>query len=141
LFGLYFVDRLQSTFSFTLYLGTILLIMDVSTQHASDAVAAKPAALLSYAVLISIVFLYVGNFLLPSELRNTYRQNVYGRKAAIKISDDVRLDRSLYYSGDRQIIYTRHDQLAVGTVRNYRKLALEESVGNASFLKPNAFVE
>jgi len=142
LVGLYFVDRLQSTFSFTLYLGTALLIMDARAQHGTEVEAARPAAaLLPCAVLVSILFLYAGNFLAPSELRSTYRQEVYGRRAAIKISDDASLDRSLYYSGDRQLIYTRHDQLAVGAVRNYRKLALEENVGNASFLKPNAFAE
>jgi hypothetical protein len=140
--GWYFVDRIQSTFSFTLYLGTALLIMDACARHGSELEATRPAApLLACTVLVSILFLYVGNFLAPSELRNTYRQDVYARQVAIKISDDARLDRSLYYTGDLQIIYTRHDQLPVGTVRNYRKLASEDSVGNASFLTPNAFVE
>ncbi|MCX7114109.1 MAG: hypothetical protein NTX45_29375 [Proteobacteria bacterium] len=136
-------DRLQCTFSFMLYLGTALLITDTYNKHNSNAEAPKKSGVpLAWAILGAVVFLYVGNFVFPSKLRQTYLSEVYGQPmSAIKLSDDVRIDRSLYFTGDRVLIYTRHDQLPIGTTRRYRKLALESIAWNASFLQPNAFLE
>ena len=138
------IDRLQTTFSFLLYLGTAFLIIDTYDKRNFGTEASKNMGLpLAWAVLGSIVVLYGGNFLFPSKLRQTYLSEVYGRPmSAIKLSDDVRIDRSLYYTGNRQLIYTHYDNFPIGATRTYRKLALESgSYGNLSFVKPNAFLE
>jgi len=137
------MDRLQSTFSFMLYLGTALLLTETYNNRNSYAEASKNSGVpLAWAIMGAIVFLYAGNFVFPSKLRQTFLSEVYGRPmSAIKLSDDARMDRSLYYTGVRQLIYTHHDQLSIGATRNYRKLALESISFHASFLKPNAFLE
>ncbi|MFZ4698550.1 MAG: hypothetical protein ACOYMG_00725 [Candidatus Methylumidiphilus sp.] len=143
LIGLWAHERLQGTFSFMLYLGTALLITDTYNKRNSDTDSPRNSGVpLAWAILGAVVFLYVGNFAFPNKLRQTYLGEVYGRPmSAIKLSDDVRIDRSLYYTGDRQPIYTRHDRFPIGATRHYRKLAFESIYWNASFLQPNAFLE
>lgn len=149
LIGLTF-DRLQSTFSFLLYLGVALLITESYSSLAPVAGNQKNAGeSLSWGVLVTIIFLYAGNFLFSSNLRNTYKREVYGHHIAMKLSDDASLDRSLYYTGDRKIIYTHYDELPIGAVRGYSRLALDTIIdncplnfnGNGSYLHPNTFVE
>lgn len=141
--GLYFVDRLQGTFSFTLYLAIGLLLAETRLTRVAIAGDRRfTTAPLTVAVLLAVVFLYTANLVVPSELSVVYRRDVYTKPGiAMKISDDARVDRSLYLTGDRRLFYTTHDELSVGSVRRFRNLASEAHVGNDSFLHPNAFVE
>jgi hypothetical protein len=135
-------DRLQNTFAFTLYLGLGLLIMESRPQRilkSKDHISATPV--LAGAALALVAFLYVGNYLAPSALRSTYQKEVQGRRAAIKVSDDRTMNRSLYFTGDGALVYTEHDSLPIGEVRVYRRFAMEGNANNTSFLQPNAFVE
>jgi hypothetical protein len=65
---------------------------------------------------------------------------VDGRNAALKISDDRTLDRSLYFTGGHVPVYTRSDSLPIGAVRRDATLADARRFANDSFMKPNAFV-
>jgi hypothetical protein len=136
-------DRLQHTFSVCLYVGLGLLIMEsarpavLQTSRIARVIQQAAPAVLGMAVL----FLYAGNYLVPSRLRDTYRLEVQGRPGvAIKVAGDHRINRSLYYSGERHLFYTAHDALEVGAVRKYGKLA-NSMQGNASFVQPNAFLD
>ncbi|HZP85909.1 MAG TPA: hypothetical protein VFB54_03755 [Burkholderiales bacterium] len=143
LMGMQGGDRLVATFSFTLYVGVALLVLD---RPPSPALATPPAGTRSWqavavVLIAAMAFLYLGNHILPSELRTRYRNDVEAKPGvALKISDDPRIDRSLYYTGHRQIIYTRHDDLPVGSIRRYRQLLNGESA-NGSFVKPNALLD
>jgi hypothetical protein len=66
---------------------------------------------------------------------------VHGRSAAIKISEDERIDRSLYFTGEGVLVYTRSDGVAAGTLRKYRSWQYPGREGNESFVQPNVFVE
>jgi hypothetical protein len=135
-------DRLQGTFSFMLYLGVGLLIMETQLRRgwkSNDNSFATRA--FAGAILGLVALLYLGNYLIPSGLRSTYQRDVHARRAAIKISDDRIMNRSLYFTGDRALVYVEHDSLPIGGVRAYRKFVMEGNVGNSSFLRPNAFVD
>jgi hypothetical protein len=135
--GLVFHDRLINTFAFTLVLGIGLLAMGDRHPTGEAQPAARPALL--GVTALTLVFLYAGAFILPATLRDTYLREVYKREGmAVKIGDDPRIDRSLYYPYLRQFIYTRHDDLPLGTVRSYRDTVNNRS-GNVSFTSPNAF--
>jgi hypothetical protein len=135
-------DRLQNTFAFTLCLGVGLLIMETRPHRVRNPINPNSATrVFSGAVVGLVAFLYLGNYLAPSALRSTYQRDVHARRAAIKISDDRTMNRSLYFTGDRLMVYLKHDSLPIGAVRVYRKFAIEGNVANASFLQPNAFVE
>jgi hypothetical protein len=55
-------------------------------------------------------------------MKRIFHEKVDGRSAAIKISDGPEFDRSLYYTGDRQLLYTLADPSPLGTVREYRRI-------------------
>jgi hypothetical protein len=133
-----FEDRLQHTFAFMLPLGIALLAVDTSQDDA----APWPAGRTSVAVAIAslILVLYTAAFVPGGEVRQRYIEEVLNKQAALKISDDARIDRSLYYSGNRDVFYTRYDNVPIGTVRRYRGLASNAS-GNVSFLNPNSFLD
>ena len=104
---------------------------------------------LASCVIAAVAFLYIGSHILPSDLRSAYLRDVRGKKAAIKLSDDPQLDRSLYYFGypdvpntrrDWYLFYTRHDVFPLGTVRKYRALE-SNATFNDSFITPNGFVD
>jgi len=136
------MERLQNTFSFTLCLGIGLLIMDTRSRRVWKPIYhGSVTRVFAGAVLGLVAFLYLGNYLVPSALRSTYQKDVHARRAAIKISDDRMMNRSLYFTGNRSFVYIEHDLLPIGAVRLYRKLAMEGNVNNPSFLQPNAFVE
>lgn len=71
------------------------------------------------AVAAVLATLYGANALLDPPLRRTYLNEVVGRQAAIKISADPLLDRSVYFSGGRDVLFTRYDPAPVGTVVVY----------------------
>lgn len=143
LLGLHGGDRLQHTFSFALYVGLGLLLMETAhpaLPRAGRALGAMRQAIPAAAAL-AIVFLYLGNSVLPSSMRQTYESEVRGRAdVAIKLGEDARIDRSLYYTGQRALFYTADDVLAVGCVRKFGKLASDRT-GNVSFVQPNAFAD
>jgi hypothetical protein len=94
---------------------------------------------LEVACLLVVTFLYLGNFLIPTVVKHTYLTEVYGRRAAIKISNDEWLDRSLYYTGRRALVYTRFDGTPVGSARRYRALHGYDGDANRSFHEPASF--
>jgi len=131
-------DRYASTFDFLLYLGVALCALD--TRGDLPATHAVPRRLACTALALT-AFLYVGSSVLPSTLRDTYRVNVAGRAAALKIADDPAIDRSIYLTGARELVYTHHDHLHVGDVRRFTSLASPGVIENASYREPNAFVD
>ena len=141
LLGLQVHDRLQHSFSVCLYLGIGLLILESARPGATDSRGWFAAHAAPAAVALAILFLYLGNYVAPSQLSDTYRLQVRGRAGtAIKVGSDSRINRSLYYSGERHLFYTADDTLAIGGVRKYSKLA-NSMTGSASFVQPNAFVD
>lgn len=71
------------------------------------------------AVASLLACLYGANFLLDPPLRRTYLSEVAGQQAAIKISADQLLDRSVYFSGGRDVLFTRYDSAPIGSVVFY----------------------
>jgi hypothetical protein len=88
-----------------------------------------------------IAALYTSWMWWPSALRSLYLTEVHGRSAAIKISEDERIDRGLYFTGEGTLVYTRSDGIPNGTVRRYRTLKYPGREWNESFVQPNIFVE
>jgi hypothetical protein len=136
--GFWAHERISGTFSFLIYLAAILLLL----PHFSPVIPQnlRSLRLLSVATLAVIVTLYTAVFWWPSALPNTFAKNVQSRLAAMKLSDDAALDRSLYINGDRNLFYTRVDGVPVGGVRPYGELRHPDRLWNDSFLKPNEFV-
>jgi hypothetical protein len=141
LLGLH-ADRLQHTFSICMYLGIGLALVEAS-GHAAERPAGFSAfdRLVPAAICAVLLFLYAGSLFVPSDLRENYDREVRGKAgAAIKLGGDIRIDRSLYYSGNRQLIYTAFDDRPVASVRRYERLA-SDATSNASFVQPNRLVD
>jgi hypothetical protein len=138
-FGVLEQHRLVHTFSFTLYVGIAFLLLEEPGRK--ESVAATLQWKLPVAVAAVVAILYLGSFVIPSATRETYLREVHGKPGmALKIGDDARIDRSLYYLGSRQFVYTRSDELEIGAVRRARGLATS-STSNPTFKAPNAFVD
>ena len=132
--GLAYNPHYWANFSFLLHLGVLLLV-------AGEPPRVRPKLQrFSAALLVMFALLYSAWWWWPSSLRRTYRAEVNGRNAAIKISDDPELDRSLYFLGSHVPVYTRSDGLPIGSVRRDATLADPSRLENASFKKPNAFL-
>lgn len=111
------------------------------------------AAAAAGVVVLGALLATFANSLWPTAMKATWRNDVAGQSAAIKIADAPALDRSLYYSGRGEILYVRRDERPVGGVARYRRFdnpngeigdpnQLEGLRGfNALFHKPGAFVE
>jgi hypothetical protein len=68
-----------------------------------------------------VAVLYSANFILDPPLRQTYHSQVLGRSAAIKLSGDRQLDRCVYFTGSRDILFTRYDEVPVSSVVVYSR--------------------
>jgi hypothetical protein len=134
------LDRLVQTFGFLLLASIFLFVVEPASRHRVDAHhdSQWPAVVL---VSITLATLYLGAWVFPSTLRTTYLAEVRPNRAALKISDDPQLDRSLYLTHEGTLVYTRIDAVPRGGVLRYRALADPTLKDNASYLKPNAFVE
>lgn len=138
LVGLMFYERLAATMSFLLYLGLFLVVADCAAPDAAPATARKPSPSLA-AAACAVVALYAASPLFDSGLRQAYRAQVDGRPAALKLADEPRLDRSLYFGGDRTLFHTRRDAVPVGAVRTFR--SLDGPRFNESYEHPARFVD
>lgn len=161
LFGLLFLvltgtklyPRIAHTYVFALYAAVLWTLFDPPAV-AWDGLRRGMAMAVAGVAILAVLVLVGANGLVPTPMKTVYRTEVMGRSAAIKIAEDGRLDRSLYFSGNREILYTRADGLPVGTVRRYRSFSnpngpaapVPETVEgqwthNALFHNPGAFVE
>lgn len=121
LLGFAWLPRISLTTSFCLPLGLYFFLL----QNPADALEAGPSRPLfagSIAAAGILLWLYGANFLIPTSVKRIFQEKVDGRSAAIKISDGPELDRGLYYTGDRQLLYTFADPSPVGTVRQYQRI-------------------
>lgn len=132
-------ERLGLTFSFALFLALILFICDQPRAQESDSGLRHTRWLASAATGV-VLFLYLGVFLLPSELRVIYKSQVEGKTTALKISEDRVFDRCLYFTGARELAYVTCDDAPIGSVRQYSKLDAPGGLWNGSYAQPARFV-
>lgn len=121
LLGFAWLPRISLTTSFCLPLGLYFFLL----QNPAGGVEPQPTRPLftsSIAAAGILLWLYGANFLIPTPVKRIFHEKVDGRSAAIKISDGPESDRSLYYTGDRQLLYTLADPSPLGTVREYRRI-------------------
>ena len=145
LLGLERADRIVTTISFLFYLGVFSFFAGTADQSPD----AGPGSgrdwniiglnALSLATAAAILFLYSATWF-ETETRRIYDQQVRGRQAALKISNDPALNRSLYYTGDRQLLYTFYDPAPIHSIRTYSALDFKGSA-NISFEEPGRFIE
>lgn len=116
--GTKYYSRVVHGFVLALYAAPLWVLLDppgrLEWARPRRAFAAAAAGLFAAGGLV----LLSANVLLPTPLKAVYRTEVMGRPFAMKISEDPRLDRALYFSGGREVLYTRADGLPVGTVRS-----------------------
>ncbi len=121
LLGFAWLERISLTTSFCLPLGLYFFLLQ-NPAGVVEAGRARPLFASSIATAGILLWLYGANFLIPTPVKRIFQEKVDGRSAAIKISDGPELDRSLYYTGDRQLLYTFADPSPVGTVRQYQRI-------------------
>lgn len=146
LLGLAWVPRLSLTIAFCLPLGFYFLLFEPSEEPPRE----RPRRALfasSLAAAAIVLWLYVGNFVVTTSAKRIHVEQVENRSAAIKISDDPRLDRSLFYTGAKQLLYTRFETAPVGSVLRFQSVttpaghppAPDAAGSNASFIAPVTF--
>ena len=147
LLGLERADRIVTTISFLFYLGVFSFFAGTAGGIPDEAVEGgrgrnwKSLGLswLSGTTAAAVLFLYSATWF-QTGLRRIYDQQVRGRQAALKISNDPALNRSLYYTGDRQLLYTFYDPAPVRSVRVYTGMDFKGS-SNISFEEPGRFID
>lgn len=110
--------RIVHSFVLALYAAPLWVLLEpagrlewTTARRAAAGTAAGIFALTALAALGA-------NFLLPTPMKSVYRSEARGRPAAMKLSEDPRLDRALYFSGRREVLYTRADGVPPGAVRS-----------------------
>lgn len=138
LLGFAYTDRIAFTYSYLLPFGIALAF---ASTPGPQAVIASPCVTLrigAQGTIAVLIALYTAVFWFPSELRSVFEREVKGRKAALKITEDADLDRSLYFTGSGELVYTPGDGHRVGSARTFSGF-VSDSMGNESFLRPNRF--
>ena len=141
--GFWAYQRMALTFSFLLHIGALLLIARPIEQtcESPNELNRSMTHKLSLLVLTLVAGLYTCWGWWPSELRTLYSSEVKGRKAALKISNESVLDRSLYFTGAQTLVYAHFDEMPVGSVRRYKAFKYPDRFNNQSFTDPNAFID
>jgi hypothetical protein len=115
--------RTAATFMFTLYFALIAFGWEIG--RVPDVEAGSPRVLKTLATILAGVAacLYAGFLVVPHPLQPVFRVEVLGQDAALKLSGDSRIDRSLYINGDGVTFFTQSDDRPVGSVVRYKSLA------------------
>ncbi len=123
-------ERISCSFAFTLFIGYLFFIIE-DNSYITFSSPKRVYLILGFNIFI-IIFLYAGNFVIPP------RSNYYIKdKPLIKISDEARQNRSLYYARDSDnIFYTQMDHEEIGAVRSYTNIACPRGGGNKSLRYP-----
>lgn len=112
------INRVVHSYILALYAGPLWLLLG-ETPRVWAAGRRRLAGAVAGTAGGFILALCAVGFLAPTSMKALYWNEVVGRNAAIKLSEDTTLDRALYYSGAREILYTRADGVPVGTVRRF----------------------
>ncbi|SMH41905.1 hypothetical protein [Azospirillum agricola] len=151
--GTKYYSRVVHGFVLALYAGPLWVLLDPAGRVEWGAARRSWAAAVAGLFTLGMLFLLGATFILPTPMKALYRAEVMGRPAAIKISEDPGLDRALYFSGGREVLYTRADGLPVGTLRSTvgfenpnGTIGVPEEIDglrafNALFENPGRFVE
>ncbi len=135
--GVWAHARISETFAFLVYLSTILLLIPRFPSLLTPSL--RSLRIPALATLTIIVTMYTAVLWWPATLPRTFARDVKSRSAAMKLSEDAALNRSLYINGDRDMFYTLSDNVPIGSVRPYQVLRYPGLLWNDSFLKPNEF--
>lgn len=136
----------------TIQIALVGMILAIALEGPGEARRSRMSGVYAGAVASLLAVLYGANFLLDPPMRQTYLSEVAGRQAAIKISADRLLDRSVYFSGGRDVLFTHYDPAPIGSVVFYE--AFENPTGktgepgrisgarvyNALFENPGRFI-
>lgn len=116
--GTKYYSRVVHGFVLALYAAPLWILIDPSGRvewgRMRQGVAVAAAGLFALALLIMLA----ATFVLSTPMKALYRAEALGRSVAIKVSEDPALDRALYFSGGREVLYTRADGQPVGTLRS-----------------------
>lgn len=116
--GTKYYSRVVHGFVLALYAAPLWVLLDpvgrLEWARAQRIWAGAGAGLFALGTLV----LLVANVVLPTPMKALYRAEAMGRPAAIKLSEEPALDRALYFSGGREVLYTRADGLPVGALRS-----------------------
>ncbi|WP_298377035.1 hypothetical protein [Azospirillum sp.] len=116
--GTKYYSRVVHGFVLALYAAPLWVLVDPAGRaewgRGRQGVAAVGAGLFTLALLLVLS----ATFVLPTPMKALYRAEALGRPAAIKVSEDPILDRALYFSGGREVLYTRADGQPVGALRS-----------------------
>lgn len=116
--GAKYYSRVAHGFVLALYAGPLWVLLNpverLDWARGRRIWAGSAAGLFASGLLV----LLAAGFVLATPMKALYRVEAMGRPVAIKISEDSTLDRALYFSGAREVLYTRGDGLPVGTLRS-----------------------
>lgn len=134
-------ERLNLSFSFAIYLAPLLFLAESATRKLSDNEEfSRPSpALFALCNAAIVLALYSANGLVDTQAKRNFREKVDKHPAAIKITNDIRLDRSLYLSGLQALVYTQYDPAPFGTPIFYELKDQPNKCCNASFIDPFYF--
>jgi hypothetical protein len=116
----------------------ILAALVAAVAERSRLAALRPRLLrgVTGAVFVLVFVGYTGNFWLRTGFKAGLRGALAAPQTAMKVSNSLPLNRSLYAMGDGGVFYTSYDPLPFGTVRHFRRLETPEGIGDVTFLHP-----
>lgn len=140
LLGLVYFERIAATFTFGLMMALFLFVSERGDEASTSGENIWSGEFFAFLNTCVIVFLYLGNFVIHNPTKALYRDHVAGKAAAIKISEDPRIDRALYVTVEKmKPSYFHADGLPFGTVRIFDDGKTPIIWGNNSFDAPIPF--
>jgi hypothetical protein len=151
--GTKYYSRVVHGFVLALYAAPLWVLLDPAGRVEWSRVRQGWAAGAAGVFAVGILVLLAAGFVLPTPMKALYRAEAMGKPAAIKVSEDAALDRAVYFSGGREVLFTRADGLPVGTLRSTigfenpnGSIGIPEEIDglrafNALFQNPGRFAE
>ena len=116
----------------------LLAAFVAAATESPHAAAPGPRAVrgIAWAVFGLVLLGYTGNFWLRTGFKARLRTQLAVPQTAVKLSDSPALDRSLYFTGEMGLFYTKLDPAPFGTVRHYTAMLAPNGFGNVTLIEP-----
>ena len=137
--GLPYVGRIAGTFSWFLPFALFLFATEERIGGKFEISLHKRVPLLAIHVGV-IAILYAGNTFFNGKINSVFASKVLNNKAALKLSFSEEKNRSLYYTGDRVLYYTKADDVPVGGVKYFDEISAPQGSGNTTLSSPATFI-
>jgi hypothetical protein len=128
--------RVSMTYEIDVFVAVIAFFIEEGSSFRTLVTEGRGSSALALAILLIVAAGYGGNFIGRWGQKRMLREDLAKTNHVMKVSADIRLNRSLYIDGHLIYFYRFYDALPFGSLRTYLKVDAPGGFYSASFLQP-----